>query len=189
MKYVPLILILGSNICSAVSMQGFGARYYDDITETYSDVHETSKDLIPVIVVSSKEYKFEVSTVESIAKSAGVKVNNDSQTAWICLKSKDVNYWFISDNEMGNGDLTAITIAKDGSPCTAFKGVLSIKVNAPLLTTKNDLTSYFVKPRKDIVMYHNDIKRSEEYTQSNSIQYYLKDDRIYGVFISQGTTN
>ncbi|NCH76558.1 hypothetical protein [Cronobacter sakazakii] len=84
-------------------MTGFGARYYDDITEVYSDNHETDKDLVPVIVIGATEYKFEVNTLESIAKNAGVKVNKDNLASWICLKSGDINYWFISDNEMGRG--------------------------------------------------------------------------------------
>lgn len=171
-------------------MTGFGARYYDDITETYSDVHKTDKDLIPVIMVGSTKYKFEVNTVESIAKSAGVKVNKDSRTSWICLKSKGLNYWFISDNEMGAGDLTAISIAKDNSDCTLYNGNLQISVNAPVFTSKEEIISYFNEiPKKDIVMYYKDVKKSEEYTQNNSIMYYLKGEKIQGISISQGTTN
>ncbi len=38
-------------------------------------------------------------------------------------------------------------------------------------------------------MYYKDVAKSGEYTQSNSIMYYLKDDKVQGVVISQGTTN
>ncbi|CCK09817.1 hypothetical protein BN128_4623 [Cronobacter sakazakii 696] len=38
-------------------------------------------------------------------------------------------------------------------------------------------------------MYYKDVEKSGEYTQSNSIMYYLKDDKVLGVIISQGTTN
>ncbi|EPU0990230.1 hypothetical protein ACVULY_000908 [Cronobacter turicensis] len=190
MKYSFLFLWLAAGTCGAAQMTGFGARYYDDITEVYSDNHETDKDLAPIIVVGTTEYKFEVNTVESLARNAGVPVNKDSQASWICLESKGINYWFISDNEMGAADLTAIAIAKDGSPCTPYKGVLHVSVKAPVLTTKEETEKYFNhKPKKDIVMYYKDIEKSDEYTQSNSIMYYLKGNKVQGVFLSQGTTN
>ncbi|EKK3984413.1 MULTISPECIES: hypothetical protein [Cronobacter] len=190
MKYSFVFLWLVAGTCAAAQMTGFGAKYYDDITEVYSDNHETDKDLVPVIAIGTTEYKFEVNTLASIAKNAGVKVNKDNLASWICLKSGGINYWFISDNEMGAGDLTAVAIAKDGSPCTPYKGVLQVSVKAPVLTTKEETEKYFKhKPKKDIVMYYKDIEKSGEYTQSNSIMYYLKGDKVQGVIISQGTTN
>ncbi|EKY3233293.1 hypothetical protein SMY33_004005 [Cronobacter malonaticus] len=190
MKYNLILLCLIAGTCGAAHMTGFGARYYDDITEVYSDNHETDKDLVPVIAIGTTEYKFEVNTLASIAKNADVKVNKDNLASWICLKSGDINYWFISDNEMGAGDLTAVAIAKDGSPCPLYKGVLKVSVKAPVLTTKEEVANYFNnKLKKDIVMYYKDIKKSDKYTQSNSIMYYLKDDKVQGVIVSQGTTN
>lgn len=190
MRYPLLFLFLVAGTCGATQMTGFGARYYDDMTESYSDIHKTDKNLTPVIVLGSNKYKFEVDTVKSIAKNAGVKVNKDSQASWLCLKSKDLNYWFISDNEMGAGDLTAISIARDNSDCTPYNGNLQVSINAPMLTSKEEISSYFNEiPKKDIVMYYKDVKKSDEYTQNNSIMYYLKGERIQGISISQGTTN
>ncbi|WP_258328859.1 hypothetical protein [Citrobacter farmeri] len=191
MRYNLLFLCLVACTSGATQMTGFGARYYDDITETYSDNHMTDKDLTPIIVVGSARYKFEVSTVESIAKNVGIKVHKDKLASWICLKSKDVNYWFISDNEMGNGDLTAISLAKDGTACTAYKGKLQLSINSPMLNaSKEEIGTFFNnKPEKDIVMYYKDINKSDEYTQSNSIMYYLKNGKVQGVSISQGTTD
>lgn len=190
MRYPLLVLFLVAGTCGATQMTGFGARYYDDMTESYSDIHKTDKNLTPVIVLGSNKYNFEVDTVKSIAKNAGVKVNKDSQASWICLKSKDLNYWFISDNEMGAGDLTAISIARDNSDCTPYNGNLQVSINAPMLTSKEEISSYFNEiPKKDIVMYYKDVKKSDEYTQNNSIMYYLKGERIQGISISQGTTN
>ncbi|EIZ9492961.1 hypothetical protein [Cronobacter sakazakii] len=190
MKYGFVFLWLVAGTCAAAQMTGFGAKYYDDITDVYSDNHETDKDLLPVIAIGTTEYKFEVNTLASIAKNAGVKVNKDNLASWICLKSGDINYWFISDNEMGAGDLTAVAIAKDGSPCTPYKGVFDVSVKAPMLTTKEEIANYFNSNlKKDIVMYYKDIKKSDKYTQSNSIMYYLKGDKVQGVVISQGTTN
>lgn len=190
MRYSLILLCLVAGTCGATQMTGFGARYYDDITENYSDNHQTDKDLTPVIVVGTTRYRFEVSTVESIANHAGVKVNKDNQASWICLKSKGINYWFISDNEMGNGDLTAIALAKDESPCTPYKGNLQVSINSPMLNaSKKEPRAFFNKPKKDIVMYYKDIKKSDKYTQSNSIMYYLKREKVQGISISQGTTN
>lgn len=190
MRYPLLVLFLVAGTCGATQMTGFGARYYDDMTESYSDIHKTDKNLTPVIILGSNKYNFEVDTVKSIAKNAGVKVNKDSQASWICLKSKDLNYWFISDNEMGAGDLTAISIARDNSDCTPYNGNLQVSINAPMLTSKEEISSYFNEiPKKDIVMYYKDVKKSDEYTQNNSIMYYLKGERIQGISISQGTTN
>lgn len=191
MRYSLIFLGLVAGTCGATQMTGFGARYYDDITETYSDNHATDKDLTPSIVVESAEYKFEVNTVESIAKNVGVKVNKDKLASWICLKSKGINYWFISDNEMGNGDLTAISLAKDGAACTDYKGNLQVSINSPMLNaSKEELSSFFNnKPEKDIVMYYKDVEKSDEYTQSNSIMYYLKNGKVQGITISQGTTD
>ncbi|NHV07913.1 hypothetical protein G9X43_09835 [Cronobacter turicensis] len=190
MKYSFVFLWLVAGTCGATQMTGFGERYYDDITEVYSDNHETDKELAPIIVVGTTEYKFEVNTLASIAKDVDVKVNKDNLASWICLKSGGINYWFISDNEMGVGDLTAVAIAKDGSPCTPYKGVLKVSFKAPMLTTKEEIANYFNSNlKKDIVMYYKDIEKSGEYTQSNSIMYYLKGDKVQGVIISQGTTN
>ncbi|CCJ96903.1 hypothetical protein BN130_2010 [Cronobacter malonaticus 507] len=59
-----------------------------------------------------------------------------------------------------------------------------------MLTTKEEAEKYFNhKPKKDIVMYYKDINKSDQYTQSNSIMYYLKGDKVQGVIISQGTTS
>lgn len=192
MKYFLALLTLMVNTCMADAMKGFGAKYYDEDTETYSDTQNTDKNLIPDIVISSHTYKLESSSLGNIAKNAGVKVNEDNQANWICLKSKGVNYWFISDNEMGDGDLTTVAIAKDDSGCTFYKGEVRVDIkNTPMLeTSKYKISSYFShEPKKDIVMYYKEVKKSDEYTQGNSIQYYLKGEHVQGLFISQGTTN
>lgn len=192
MRYLLVLLILIVNTCMADAMKGFGARYYDEDTEVYSDTQNTDKDLIPNIVIGGDIYKLESSSLGNIAKNAGVKVNEDNQADWICLKSKGINYWFISDKEMGNGDLTTIAIAKDGSSCTPYKGEVRVGIkNTPMLQeSKKTISSYFShEPKEDIVMYYKEVKKSDEYTQGNSIQYYLKGEHVQGLFISQGTTN
>ena len=191
MKHTFLILILLSNACFAARMKGFGARYYDEDTENYSEEHDTNKSLIPDIVIGGNSYVMEVSTLDDISKHTRVDINKDDQASWICLKSKGVNYWFISDNEMGGGDLTAIALAEDGSNCTPYVGELKVFVkNAPMLdASRSKLSSFFVRPEKDIVMYCKGVEKPDEYTQWNCIQYYLKGDRIQGLFISQGTAN
>ena len=192
MKYTLLILILLSNACFAVRMEGFGARYYDEDTENYSDEHNTNKSLIPGVIIGGDSYVMESSTLDDIAKHTGITVNKDDQASWICLKSEGINYWFISDNEMGQGDLTAIGIAAGNSNCKALKDRLEVSINdVPLLNaSKEKISSYFSnKPKKDIVMYCNDTKVSGDYIRGNCVQYYLKGAVIQGVFISQLTTS
>lgn len=176
----------------ADAMKGFGERYYDKDTEHYSDTYRTDKDLIPNIVIGSNTYKMESSTLINIATDTSVEVNKDNQANWICLKSQGVNYWFISDNEIGGGDLTTIAIAKDGSDCIPFEDKInvSIKNTSLLAMSKKKISSYFShEPVKDIVMYYKEVKTTDEYTQGNSIQYFLKGEHVQGLFINQGTTN
>lgn len=192
MKHFLVLLTLMTNVCVADAMKGFGARYYDKDTQHYSDTYRTDKDLIPNIVIGSNTYKMESSTLINIATDTSVEVNKDNQANWICLKSQGINYWFISDNEIGGGDLTTIAIAKDGSDCIPFEDKINVSIkNTPLLAmSKKKITSYFShEPVKDIVMYYKEVKTSDEYTQGNSIQYFLKGEHVQGLFISQGTTN
>ena len=51
MKYILLVLILLGNACFAARMKGFGARYYDEDTESYSEEYDTNKSLIPDIIM------------------------------------------------------------------------------------------------------------------------------------------
>lgn len=192
MKYILLILILFTNACLAARMKYFGGRYYDEDTENYSGEYATNKSLIPDIVIGGNNYLMESSTLDDISKHTGVTINKDDQASWFCLKSKGVNYWFISDNEMGQGNLTAIGIAKGSSNCKTFKDRLEVSINdVPLLNaSKEKVSSYFSnRSEKDIVMYCNDKKVSDEYIQGNCIQYYLKGQVIQGFFISQLTTS
>lgn len=192
MKYMLALLFLIYDSSYAEPMKGFGARYYDKDTENYSETRRTNKDLIPDIVISNNKYKLESSSLKRIAKDTGVTVNKDNQATWICLKYNGINYWFISDNEMGGGYLTTIAIAKDGLDCKPYDGEIIVEVkNTPMLeTSKRKVSCYFShEPTKDIIMYYKELKRSDEYTQGNSIQYYLEGEDIKGVFISQGTTN
>ncbi|MBS3049857.1 hypothetical protein GUY16_22740 [Enterobacter mori] len=58
------------------------------------------------------------------------------------------------------------------------------------MTRKESVSSFFAIPlkNKDIVMYYKDVEKSDEYTQGNSIMYYLRGKGVQGVFISQTTT-
>lgn len=173
-------------------MKGFGARYYDEDTENYADEHDTNKSLIPDVIIGGDSYVMESSTLDDIAKHTGITVNKDDQASWVCLKSEGINYWFISDNEMGQGDLTAIGIAAENSNCKAFKDRLKVSINdVPLLNSSKEKVSFYFsnRPKKDIIMYCNDTKVSDVYMQGNCVQYYFKGEKIQGVFISQLTTS
>lgn len=68
MKYFLALLTLMVNTCMADAMKGFGAKYYDEDTETYSDTQNTDKNLIPDIVIGGHTYKLESSLLGSMAK-------------------------------------------------------------------------------------------------------------------------
>ncbi len=192
MKYIPLVLILSTSICFATPMKGFGARYYDEDTETSLPTYNTDKELIPNIIIGNNQYSMETNTLTDISNHTGVAINKDDQAIWICLKAKGIDYWFISDNEMGQGNLTAIAIGEGGEGCVLYAGKLSVTIkNTPLLDAATEkVSSYFnVKPEKDVVMYCKDTKVSDEYTKGNCVQYYLENEKVEGVFISQLTTS
>ena len=192
MKYIPLVLILSTSICFATPMKGFGARYYDENTETSLPTYYTDKQLIPNIIIGNNQYSMETNTLADISNYTGVAINKDDQSTWICLKSKGINYWFISDNEMGQGDLTAIAIAKGGEGCVPYTGKLSVTVkNTPLLNASTEkVSSYFnVRPEKDVIMYCKDAKIFGKYTKGNCVQYHMENKKVIGLFISQLTTS
>jgi len=192
MRYIPLVLILSTSICFATPMKGFGARYYDEDNETSLPTYYTDKELIPNVIIGNNQYSMEASTLTDISNYAGVAINNDDQAAWICLKSQGIDYWFISDNEMGQGNLTAIAIGKRGEGCVLYAGNLSVRIkNTPLLGAATEkVSSYFnIAPKKDVIMYCKDTSVSDEYTIGNCVQYYLKNEKVEGVFISQLTTS
>jgi hypothetical protein len=88
--------------------------------------------------------------VTHLADISSTPVNKDSSARWVCLHDDDgTNYWFISDNEMGAGLLTALVIAKDGIHNECAKTTEPVRVsvaNVPLLNaTHGNLVELFGK--------------------------------------------
>ncbi|MEW5289435.1 hypothetical protein ABW286_09615 [Erwinia papayae] len=135
MKYIAIALaIITSPAAMSMQMEGFGANYYQD--DASVPEYDTNKDLSPLVIVGNNIFVMEYSTLADIAKTTDVTVNKGEQASWLCLNSKDVNYWFISDNEMGQGELTSVAVARNGGTkgCYSYSGDLSVTINkVPLL--------------------------------------------------------
>ncbi|NUU69140.1 hypothetical protein HQN64_24030 [Enterobacteriaceae bacterium BIT-l23] len=181
-----------SPVVMAMQMEGFGASYYHDDSSIIS--HDANKNLVPDVIVGSDIFVMEFSHLADIAKVTGVVINQDDRASWLCLASKSVNYWFISDNEMGQGDLTSIAIARDGRQkgCSPYSNDLSVRVKGvPLLgvSSENFASVLKGKPGDNIIQYCNDTQKYGDFIQMNCLQYYLENKVVEGVLISQVTSN
>lgn len=97
------LLFLVQN-ASAAQMSGFAASYYLDDGTTPEE--PTKVPLYPTISIGKKNIQIEMSL---LSDTTSAPVEKDSSAHWICLHDDDgTNYWFISDNEMGAGLLTAL---------------------------------------------------------------------------------
>lgn len=187
-----LIITIFSPAVMAAQMTGFGASYYDDKSSvTY---HDTRKELVPEVIIGDRLFAMEFSRLEDIAKQTGAVVNHDNQASWFCLTSRNVNFWFISDNEMGQGDLTTIAIASEGTKkeCSEYQGYLNVSVTGiPLLNASSDtlFSMFSSKPEGKINQYCNNSRRYGGFTQLNCLQYYRENSTIKGVMISQVTAS
>lgn len=141
---LPLLVAVSSHV-SATEMTGFATEYYDEdgsLTEI-----STTVPLSPTIAIGKQAVRMEVTHLSDITSTP---VNKDSSARWVCLHDDDgTNYWFISDNEMGAGLLTALVIAKDGihKECAKTTEPVSVSVaNVPLLNaTHRNLIEMFGK--------------------------------------------
>lgn len=193
MRYIAIALaVIVSPTAMSMQMEGFGANYYQD--DASVPEYDTNKDLSPLVIVGDNIFVMEYSTLADIAKTTDVAVNKGEQASWLCLNSKGVNYWFISDNEMGQGDLTSIVIARNGRAkgCYSYSGDLSVTINkTPLLdmTLGNIISTFSNTSDTNAIRYCNDTKSYGEFTQVNCLQYNIKDKNLEGVIISQITSN
>lgn len=193
MKYIAVALaVMASPAAMAMQMQGFGANYYQD--DASVPEYDTNKDLSPHVIIGDNMFVMEYSTLADIAKVADLTVNKGDQASWLCLSSKGVSYWFISDNEMGQGDLTSIAIARDerAKGCYSYSGDLSVTVKGvPLLnmTLKNIRPTFSNTSDTNIIRYCNNTRTYGDFTQVNCLQYNFKDKNVEGVIISQITSS
>lgn len=194
MKYLPLVLSVIPSAAMATQMEGFGANYYQH--DSSIPAYDTSKNLMPEVIVGNNTYVMEFSSLADIAKNAGVPVNHGDGALWLCLASKGTNYWFISDNEMGQGDLTSVALAKSArqKSCVPYNGDLSVTVKGISLLSASleNLSSIFQNnpdPGGNTVQYCTNTSSYGSFTQMNCVQYFFENKNIKGVIISQITSN
>ena len=183
---------IASTAAMATQMEGFGAWYYQD--DPSIPAYDSQKVLTPDISLGEHIFVMEFSNLADIAKTAGVAVNQDDQASWLCLASEKTNYWFISDNEMGQGNLTAIAIARAEQPkgCFSYKGKINVDVKGvPLLDASPEKLLALFPNRSDgnTIQYCTDTKRDGDFTQVNCLQYYFVQNKVKGILLSQITTN
>ena len=177
---------------SAAQMSGFAARYYQDDGTTSEE--PTEVPLYPTITIGKKTVQMEVTHLADISSTP---VNKDSSARWVCLHDDDgTNYWFISDNEMGAGLLTALAIARDGIHEGCAKTTEPVRVsvaNVPLLNaTHGNLVELFGKKeiaKKKAMLFYQETPVQNGFIQSNTVSYYFDGEKVRGVIIGQITSN
>ena len=188
---LPLLVAVSSHVL-ATEMTGFAAQYYDEdgsLTEI-----STAMPLSPTIAIGKQAVRMEVTHLADISSTP---INKDSSARWVCLHDdEDTNYWFISDNEMGTGLLTALVIARDGihKECAKTKEPVSVSVaNVPLLkATHGNLVALFGKKetaKKKAMLLYQETPVQNGFIQSNTVSYYFDDEKVRGVIIGQITSN
>ncbi|NUU69195.1 hypothetical protein HQN64_24365 [Enterobacteriaceae bacterium BIT-l23] len=173
-------------------MEGFGADYYHDDSSVIS--HDANKNLVPDVIVGSDFFVMEFIRLADIAKDTGVVVNQDDRASWLCLASGGVNYWSISDNEIGQGDLTSIAIARDGQQigCSPYSNDLSVRVKGISFlgaSSENFALMSEDEQGSNTIQYCTDTQSYGDFIQMNCLQYYVENKSVKGVLIIQVTSN
>ncbi|WP_240477073.1 hypothetical protein [Enterobacter genomosp. O] len=188
---LPLLVAVSTHVL-ATEMTGFATQYYDE-GGTLAEI-STTMPLSPTIVIGKKTVQMEVTPLADISSTA---VQKGSSARWVCLHDDDgTNYWFISDNEMGAGLLTALAIAQDGIHSECAKTTEHIKVSVahlPLLNaTYGNLVELFDKkeiPKNNELLFYQETPVQNGFTQSNTVSYYFDGEKVRGVIIGQITSN
>lgn len=187
-----LTLLLISQHVHATQMSGFAKQYYqDDISMPEA---ASSLPLFPTITIGNKKISLETSYLTDIANTF---VQKDDYASWICLHSLEgITYWFISDNEMGRGLLTAIALAKDGNHKECMTSPEPIRVsiaNIPLLDApRQAIAQSFGNNeviKKQAVLFYHETPVQDGFTQSNTVSYYFDGEKVRGVIVGQITSN
>ncbi|MFJ5854845.1 hypothetical protein ACIQCT_18185 [Enterobacter cancerogenus] len=191
MKRLLLLVAISSHV-SASEMDGFATQYYNDddsLTEISSKL-----PLTPTITVGKKTMKMEVTHLTDISSTP---INKDDSARWVCLHDDSgTTYWFISDNEMGAGLLTALAIAKDGihKECAKTTEYVSVSVaNVPLLNATHEdlvkLSGMKEIAKKKAMLFYQETPVQEGFIKSNTVSYYFNGEKVRGVIIGQITSN
>ncbi|MEB6381070.1 hypothetical protein MXM41_19400 [Leclercia adecarboxylata] len=192
LSFLTLILLSACHHAFAAKMTGFAEQYYRDDLSSQEVVSQ--QPISPTITIGNKAIQMETTYLTDIAD---IPIQTDSSARWLCLHSKDgTNYWFISDNEMGRGLLTAIAIAKDGNHKECVASPESIRVSIAKIslpdTTRQDIaqslgTHEIIK--KEAFLLYQETPTQDEFTQSNTVSYYFNGEKVRGVIVGQITSN
>ncbi|CAD5351266.1 conserved exported protein of unknown function [Enterobacter cancerogenus] len=191
MKRLLLLVAISSHV-TASEMVGFATQYYnedDSLTEISSKL-----PLPPTITIGKKTLKMEVTHLTDISSTP---INKDDSARWVCLHDDSgTTYWFISDNEMGAGLLTALAIAKDGihKECAKTTEHVSVSVaNVPLLNATHEdlvkLSGMKEIAKKKAMLFYQETPVQEGFIKSNTVSYYFNGEKVRGVIIGQITSN
>lgn len=188
---LPLLVAASTHVL-ATEMTGFATQYYDE-DGTLAEI-STTMSLSPTIVIGKKTVQMEVTPLADIS---GTAVQKGSSARWVCLHDDDgTNYWFISDNEMGAGLLTALAIAQDGIHSECAKTTEHVRVsvaNLPLLNaTHGNLVELFGKKeiaKNNAMLFYQETPVQNGFTRSNTVSYYFDGKKVRGVIIGQITSN
>ncbi|MDU7101632.1 MAG: hypothetical protein E6314_26570 [Enterobacter sp.] len=140
---LPLLVAVSSHV-SATEMTGFATRYYDE-DDSLTEI-STTMPLTSTIAIGKKTVQMQVTHLADISSTP---VNKDSSARWVCLHDDDgTNYWFISDNEMGAGLLTALVIAKDGIHNECAKTTEPVRVSSARKRSPKRKRCFFIRRRQ-----------------------------------------
>ncbi|MCU6427663.1 hypothetical protein KWH77_15770 [Enterobacter sichuanensis] len=173
-------------------MTGFATQYYNE-DDSLAEI-STTLPLSPTITIGKKTVQMEVTPLVDISSTT---VQKGSSARWVCLHDDDgTNYWFISDNEMGAGLLTALAIAQDGihKECAKTTEHVSVSVtNVPLLNAmRGNLVKLFGKKeiaKNNAMLFYQETPVQNGFIRSNTVSYYFDSEKVRGVIIGQITSN
>jgi len=176
----------------ADQMSGFATQYYQE--DLSLPEIASAFPLSPVVTIGNKAIQMETTSLTDIAD---IPIQIDSSARWLCLHSKDgINYWFISDNEMGRGLLTAIAMAKDGNykECVASPASIRVSIGKRSLldASRQDIAQSFgnnEEIKKEAVLFYQETPVQGGFIQSNTVSYYFNGEKVRGVIVGQITSN
>ncbi|EOC1339400.1 hypothetical protein ACI09V_002991 [Cronobacter dublinensis] len=181
-KKILLFGLFASFSAFALRMEAFIQKHYEDDASAV----EVKRDLTPSVSIGRNAIEMEVDTLKKIQKLTAAPVMQGNQYQWLCVKTNGgMSYGFISDNEMGNGTITAIALLENGEGCKTFDDPLIVTVKGVPLpeATSTERASAFGQLAD---FYYKDTPVKGGLVQSNDIRYYSDEG---GVILNQITVN
>jgi hypothetical protein len=183
-----------SFFCSSalsVELSGFAGNYNADNKQPQ---YQTTKALNSLIKLDGVIIDFEKTKVSDIQSLPGGQIRSDDKKSWVCYHSANENYWFISYSLMQSDYLSTVAISDvpEDVNCDKTNKHIVIETKSPYMgTSLNEVVSYFgIKNNKSnnyIQLFSENTLK--DYIQTNTVEYYFKDGKVNGMFISQVTTS